>query len=145
MLDVPTCSLRPHPLDIPPFNPYDVEDLDTSRLIPQLALDDITHVYLSRKGKAREDAPLTDEELAFRMQCGYKGIMRALEDREVAEGLATAMEADHPCLHVLAVVEQAALDDRLAALALSENGPLPSVSEAQRMMEDPIFFAPLEE
>ena len=146
MLDASNSSLKARSLDIQPFNPCDAEDLETSRLIAQLTLDDITRIDLSRKGKAREDASLTDEELAFLMQRGYwEGIMRALEDRQIAEGLAAAMEVDRSCLRVLAVVEQAAQDDRCAALALSENRPLPSVSEAQRMMEDPIFFAPLEE
>jgi len=146
MLDASSSSLRARQLDILPTNPSDVEDLETSRLIAQLTLDDITRIDFSRKGKAREDAPLTDEELAFRVQreC-WEGILHALNDREIAEGLAAAMENDRPCLDVLTAVEQAAQDDRRAALALSEDRPLPSVSEAQRMMEDPDFFEPLDE
>ncbi|SJL14399.1 uncharacterized protein ARMOST_17855 [Armillaria ostoyae] len=50
-----------------------IEDVDevTSALITQLALQDITEISGTRKGKRRSDAVKTDEEHAFDLQADY--------------------------------------------------------------------------
>lgn len=131
-----TRTSRPlnHPLD-----PYDL-DMQTSKLIAELTLRDISEIGQSRKGKARADAPPSDEEVAFRMQCEYwENIIRDINDHLMARSLNEAIEADRPILNALSIMEQAAEDDRRAALALSGGGELPPPSEAQRLVEDPAF------
>ncbi|KAF9468397.1 hypothetical protein BDZ94DRAFT_784579 [Collybia nuda] len=122
----------------------DVDHL-TSLLIAQLFLDDIDDVTSSRKGKARYDAPPTDEELAFRLQNEFlESAVRELEDYRIAKSLEVALERDFPFISAIAVMEQAAQDDREAARALSEGRPLPPASRYQQMLEDPAFSVPSE-
>ncbi|KAG5352511.1 hypothetical protein C0989_001996 [Termitomyces sp. Mn162] len=127
----------------PAFPPMlELDDLDavTSRLIAELMLQDIAEISMKRKGKARFDAPLSDEELAFRMQRElWENTVRAVNDYAMAKSLNDAIDTDHRYLRTLSITEQAAEDDRQAALALSNGGQLPPQSDAQRLMEDPSF------
>lgn len=123
----------------------DEADLETSRLIAQIALDDIVAINGSRKGKGRADAPLSDEETAFRFQFDYwENLLRIIDNRRIAESISTAMAADRPYLNALSIIEQAARDDHQAAQALASGGELPRPSQAQRSLEDPAFYVPFE-
>lgn len=120
----------------------ELDDLDaaTSKLIIELLLQDITEISARRKGKARIDAPLSDEELAFRMQHeSWESTVRTINDHTMAMSLNDAIGTDHRFLSVLAITERAAEDDRRAALALSNGGELPPPSNAQRLVQDPSF------
>lgn len=126
------------------IDPLDVDRL-TSLLAAQLSLADINDITSSRKGKSRYDAPLTDEELAFRLQNEFlEDAVRELEDYRIARSLEVALETDFPFISAMAVMEQAASEDREAARALSEGRPLPPPSRYQRLLEDPAFLAPSE-
>ncbi|KAF5378618.1 hypothetical protein D9615_007185 [Tricholomella constricta] len=115
-------------------------DFATSKLIAELTLHDIAEISSSRKGKARADAPLSDEEIAFRMQReSWENAMREMADHTMARSLNDAIESDHLFLNALSIAEQAAEDDRRAALALSDGQELPPPSNAQRLLEDPTF------
>ncbi|RDB18236.1 hypothetical protein Hypma_000624 [Hypsizygus marmoreus] len=127
-----------------PFEPIDV-DFETSKLIAQLTLDDIAQITGARKGKARADAPLSDEEIAFRIQCEYlESAVRTIDDHRIAKSFNEAIETDHSYLNAISILEQAAADDHQAALALSNGGVLPQPSNAQRLLEDPTFATLLE-
>ncbi|KAF8063958.1 hypothetical protein FPV67DRAFT_1628838 [Lyophyllum atratum] len=126
--------------NLPFINPHDL-DVQTSMLIAQLTLQDISEISRSRKGKARADAPLSDEEVAIRMQREYgEDIVRYANDRLMARSLHDAIEVDRPILNALSIVERAAEDDHRAAVALSNGEALPPPSNAQRLVEDPAFF-----
>lgn len=118
---------------------YDL-DPETSKLIAQLTLQDIDEIDGSRKGKARANAPLSDEQIALRMQREYfQSSIREMNDLAMAKSLHDAIERDHSLLSSLSVMEQAAQDDHNMALALSNGRPLPEKSAAQRLVEDPAF------
>lgn len=120
-------------------------DLDTatSTLFARLSLHDIDEIESSRKRKARADAPLTDEELAFQLQAeDFQNHLKVLEDHRFAESLANAIVSDQDFLRALSVVELGAQDDHAAALALSRGLALPPPSEAQQSLEDLSFPLP---
>ncbi|KAG5638838.1 hypothetical protein H0H81_009609 [Sphagnurus paluster] len=113
---------------------------ETYKLIAQLTLQDIDEIDGSRKGKARANAPLSDEQIALRMQREYfQSSIREMNDLAMAKSLHDAIERDHSLLSSLSVMEQAAQDDHNMALALSNGRPLPEKSAAQRLVEDPAF------
>ena len=126
------------------FTPMlELDDLDavTSKLIAELLLQDIAEIGVRRKGKARFDAPLSDEELAFSIQRElWENTVRTITDYAMAKSLNDAIDTDHRYLRTLSIAEQAAEDDREAALALSSGGQLPPQSDAQRLVEDPSFY-----
>lgn len=116
-------------------------DLPTTELIAELTLRDIAEISYSRKGKARADAPLSDEEIAFQMQRhDLESVIREMNDYRMAKSLNDAIGTDHRFLNALSIVEQAAADDRQAAHALSTGGDLPPASNAQRLLDDPNFL-----
>ncbi len=115
-----------------------IEDIDeaTSALIAQLALQDITEISGTLKGKGRSDAVKTDEEHAFDLQADY---WRTELDLQLAQSLNRALETDANWL----AVAQAAEDDHRYALALRDGAALPTQSANQRLMEDPAFMRTL--
>ncbi|KAL1719404.1 hypothetical protein EV715DRAFT_272792 [Schizophyllum commune] len=109
-------------------------DLDrvTARLVAELALEDLAAINGRRKGKAREDVPPTDEDVAMAEQLLiYEAMLQAMDDFRFAESLDDALEAD---ARVLAA-EQAATDDRRFAEALANGHDLPHRSRAQELAE----------
>ncbi|KAL1726962.1 hypothetical protein EV714DRAFT_218274 [Schizophyllum commune] len=109
-------------------------DLDrvTARLVAELALEDLAAINGRRKGKAREDVPPTDEDVAMAEQLLiYEAMLQAMDDFRFAESLDDALEAD---ARVLAA-EQAAMDDRRFAEALANGHDLPRRSRAQELAE----------
>jgi len=118
-------------------------DPETSILIARLTLDDIEEINGSRKGKSRDDSPLTDEEYAFQAQAENLRIFLAfLEDSIFAQSVDGALDSDQHYLNAVRVIERAAEDDRRAAFALSEGQPLPEKSASQRLLENPAFTLP---
>jgi len=119
-------------------------DPETSILIARLTLDDIEEINGSRKGKSRDNAPLTDEEYAFQAQAESLRIFLAfLEDSIFAQSVDEALDSDQHYLNAVRVIERAAEDDRRAAFALSQGQPLPEKSASQRLLENPAFTLPL--
>lgn len=117
-------------------------DLETSLLIAQLTLDDISSIHESRKGKKRADAPLSDEEYALLLQSQIlEDNLRVLQDHRIAKSFDRALASDASSLHIMSILEQAAVDDHQAALALSNGGALPEISRSQRSLEDRTLFA----
>lgn len=118
------------------YNPPDIDE-ETALLIAQLSLDDLVELETSRKGKAREDVPPTDEERAFDIQRQLlEEFLRFDQDRRLAQSLDNALDVDQDILAVLCDVERAADDDRRAAEALSRGLPMPPKTVAQRSVED---------
>ncbi|KAF9259012.1 hypothetical protein L218DRAFT_875761 [Marasmius fiardii PR-910] len=108
----------------------------TSLLIAQLHIQDVQNVTDRRKGKSRENAPLTDEELAFQTQADIlNDFLLVLSDKRFAESVNNAVETDLNLVEMMGTVEQAAEDDHRYATALSHGQPLPEKSTAQKMVE----------
>ncbi|KAG5642660.1 hypothetical protein DXG03_002372 [Asterophora parasitica] len=120
---------------------HDVNLEATMKLIAELALDDITEISNSRKGKGRASAPLSDEEIAFQLQRELLEVdMGELGDFTMARSLNHIIDSDRAFLNALSVAERAEKDDRRAALAVSEGNALPPLSNAQQLLlEDPTF------
>ncbi|KAN0076775.1 hypothetical protein V8E55_010630 [Tylopilus felleus] len=95
-------------------------DTASELLVAELVLNDIAAVQVTRKGKAREDAPRSDEDIAFDLQ---------------AASIDRAIESDTRQLGRLAVLERAQLDDRRAAVAMGDGHDLPRQTLSRRMME----------
>ncbi|KAG1782388.1 hypothetical protein EV702DRAFT_1192061 [Suillus placidus] len=70
-------------------------DMEAEALGMALSLLDLEEVEGSRKGKLREDAHLTDEEIAFNIQAEYlKASLAELQDRRFALSLGKAFSTD---------------------------------------------------
>jgi hypothetical protein len=126
----------------PPIDFFDIP-LENMLLIAQLTLNDIAEVTDTRKGKKRADAPLSDEEYAFKIQRELlESSLRVVDDCRVAKSLDVALETDLPYLTAIRILERAAAEDRQAAFALSRGEPLPRPSRSQRLSEDANFSIP---
>jgi len=113
-----------------------VADIETEALIVALSLIDIQDVEELRKGKLREDAPLTNEEIAFNIQAeNLKTSLAALQDRRFALSLDEALQTDTATLRALSSINEGELDDHLAALALETEDNLPSPTHSQQFLE----------
>ncbi|OJA20405.1 hypothetical protein AZE42_05362 [Rhizopogon vesiculosus] len=113
-----------------------VSDIETEALIVTLSLIDIQDVEASRKGKSREDAALTDEEVAFNIQAeNMKTSLATLQDYRFALSIDEALQADTATLSAISTINQAELDDHLAALALERGHDLPFRTHSQRLLE----------
>jgi hypothetical protein len=133
---------RPASLGQPIDPRFDI-DLETTLLISRIILDDIEEVNHTRKGKNRANASPSNEEYAFQIQREQlEGSLRIIEDYRFAKSLDLALETDVGYLMAVTITEQAAAEDRRAALALSRGEPLPRPSHSQRQMEDPAFSIP---
>ncbi|KAJ8502995.1 hypothetical protein ONZ45_g11245 [Pleurotus djamor] len=111
-------------------------DPETSLLIANLILDDISEIENRRKGKNRHDAPQTDEELSLSLQERHlRDLLSNIRDFQFAQGLDRALSSDLRLINALSIAERAAHDDRAAALALSEERPLPAQTPSQRHVE----------
>ncbi|KAF9528767.1 hypothetical protein CPB83DRAFT_297952 [Crepidotus variabilis] len=122
-----------------PHNPLDL-DYETAALIVKLAMEDLDELRGQGKGKARANAPLTDEEYALQVQSQqYQELLISTEDAIIAKSLQEASATDATYLEALVVAERAAVADRRAALALSRGEALPPVQACQRRLEDPAY------
>ncbi|KAG1756891.1 uncharacterized protein EDB91DRAFT_1095002 [Suillus paluster] len=118
-------------------------DIETEALILGLSLLDIQDVEGSQKGKLREDAYLTDEEMAFNIQAeNLRSSLVALQDLRFALSLDQALEADSATLSAISFINQGELDDHIAALAFDRGQDLLPRTHAQHMLEQArILFA----
>nr|AAS46753.1 hypothetical protein PDUPB2 [Pleurotus djamor] len=118
-------------------------DPETSLLIANLILDDISELENRRKGKNRHDTPQTDEELSLSLQERHlRDLLGNIQDFQFAQGLDRALSSDLRLINTLSIAERAAHDDRVAALALSEGRPLPAKTPSQRHVETMTFARP---
>ncbi|KAJ4490741.1 hypothetical protein J3R30DRAFT_3653919 [Lentinula aciculospora] len=109
-------------------------DCLASFISSQLTLDELRDISLSRKGKARNDTPLTDEEIAFRLF--EEENLAVVESLRLAFSLQHAIDVDQDILAKLTVEELGAADDHRYAQALSLGQALPKKSDAQKALED---------
>jgi hypothetical protein len=115
-------------------------DLETHALIARLALEDLEASYGRRWGKSRIESPSSDEELALRLQVEqFRQWITMAEDANMANSLREASEVDAAYLEAHTIAEQAAIEDRRAALAFSRGQPLPPPTPYQIRLEDPNF------
>jgi hypothetical protein len=115
-------------------------DLETRALIATLVLEDLEASYARRWGKSRVDSPPSDEDFAERLQAEQiREWLAMAEDAKMAVSLREASEIDAAYLEAHAIAEQAALEDRRAALALSRGVPLPPPSANQTRLESSTF------
>lgn len=113
-----------------------VPDTASELLVAELVLNDIAAVQATRKGKAREDAPRTDEDIAFDLQAtSLSALIGILGDHQFASSIDRAIESDVRQLWTLGLLEQAERDDHRAAIALGDGHDLPRQTSSQRMME----------
>ncbi|KAG0693075.1 hypothetical protein DFH29DRAFT_860429 [Suillus ampliporus] len=113
-----------------------VSDIETEALMLALSLLDIQDVERSRKGKLREDAYLTDEEIAFNIQAEKLKIsLTALQDHRFALSLDEALQTDTSALNALFFINQGERDDHIAALALERGQDLPTPTHSQQVLE----------
>lgn len=111
-------------------------DIEAEALVLALSLLNIEEVEGSRKGKLREDACLTDEEIAFNFQAEYlKASLAELQDRRFALSLDEALDTDSAALSVLSRVNQGEQDDHLSALALERGDEVPIPTHSQEILE----------
>ncbi|KAJ3834222.1 hypothetical protein F5878DRAFT_631069, partial [Lentinula raphanica] len=85
----------------------EVEDSLSFILSSQLTLDEIHDISLSRKGKARDGTPLTDEEYAFKLF--EEENATAVESLRIAHSLQRAIDADQAILRDISIDELAAV------------------------------------
>lgn len=117
-----------------------LSDLETHALVARLTLEDLEASYGRRWGKLREGHTPSDEEFALRLQAEQlRQWISIAEDARMAISLDTACENDASWLDAHAIAEQAAIEDRRAALALSRGQSLPPPTANQRRLEDPSF------
>ncbi|KAF4611684.1 hypothetical protein D9613_004039 [Agrocybe pediades] len=115
-------------------------DAETSALIARLALEDLEESYPNRKGKSRFDAPLTDQDVAHKLQVEhYQQMLMAAEDAILAKSIAGAVQTDETYLTALIIAEEAAAQDRRAAEMLSRDERLPERTAAQVRVEQRSF------
>jgi hypothetical protein len=115
-------------------------DLETNALIARLALEDLEASYGRRWGKSRVGSTPSDEEFALRLQAEqFQKWITMAEDAKMGNSLREASEIDAAYLEAYTISEQAAIEDRRAALALSRGEPLPPPTANQTRLEDPTF------
>ncbi|KAF9552090.1 hypothetical protein CPC08DRAFT_823074 [Agrocybe pediades] len=115
-------------------------DAETSALIARLALEDLEESYPNRKGKSRFDAPLTDQDVAHKLQVEhYQQMLMAAEDAILAKSITGAVQTDETYLTALIIAEEAAAQDRRAAEMLSRDERLPERTAAQVRVEQRSF------
>ena len=115
-------------------------DLEMTKLIAKLALDDLADLMSSRKGKCREDSIPPDDEIAYLLQCEqYNQWLSIVEDAKVAKSIDSALVADAAYLDAFITAEEAAAEDRNAAELLSRGGALPLPKICQTRLEHPNF------
>jgi hypothetical protein len=115
-------------------------DLETHALIARLALADLEASYGRRWGKSRVGSTPSDEEFALRLQAKqFRQWITMYEDAKMASSLREASQLDAAYLEAHAISEQAAIEDRRAALALSRAEHLPPTTAYQSRLEDPTF------
>lgn len=113
-----------------------VPDTASELLIAELVLDDITTVQATRKGKMREDASRSDEDIAFDLQAtSLSTLIGILHDYHFASSIDRAIGSDARQLGRLALREQAERDDHQVAVALQDGHELPRQTLSQRIME----------
>ncbi|KAK7026785.1 hypothetical protein VNI00_015443 [Paramarasmius palmivorus] len=113
-----------------------VDEDDTYLLIANLHLRDVEEANTGRKGKARDNAPLNDEELAFQLQAEIlRDYLVELGDRRLALSIGDALDSDQDVLQSIRLAEQGVEDDHRYAAALSFGQPLPERSQAQLFLE----------
>ena len=112
-------------------------DLASSQLILRLTLEDIHELKEGRKGKARHDTPQTDSEYALDLQAESTRVaLQVATDAALAASMGEALMTDRECLTAIAKSEQAAVDDRRAAVALSKGEKIPDMTKCQKWVED---------
>jgi len=115
-------------------------DAETAALVAKLALEDLETVYGRRHGKSRVGGAVSDEEYAYQLQAQhFQEMLTRAEDAKIAKSLRDAVATDSAYVEALRIAEEAAAEDRRAALALSRGEQLPAKTAAQIRLEDPTF------
>ena len=113
----------------------DDDDLDTQLLVTQVQLDDLAAIQARQKGKARADAPASDEHIAWQHQ---KTVLEEqqtiLRDKRLVQSVHQAVDNDREMLILMASVDRAERDDHAAALALSRDEALPAETDYQKSL-----------
>lgn len=111
-------------------------DHKSALLIARIQLEDTLEIERGRKGKARIDADLSDEEVAFNLQASeLRSWQHGFQDFALAKSLSDALEQDAEILDAYRVMEEAAVADRRAAEAASRGRALPPAIESQKRLE----------
>ncbi|RPA83169.1 hypothetical protein BJ508DRAFT_207379 [Ascobolus immersus RN42] len=98
-------------------------DAESLRTILAALQEDVHAVNGNRKGKAKADAEITDNEVAFQeLEYLIAEISQQNDDRILAESIARAVQADEAAIRAALELETQAHSDRQAALRLDPTG-----------------------
>lgn len=102
----------------------------------RLSIVDIEKIIQEQPESKSARINLTDAEFALKLQAEeFLSVAQRSEDFALANSLSRAADADRVLLEKMLLEDQAANDDRAAALALYRTGVMPSPSDAQRTLE----------
>jgi hypothetical protein len=108
-------------------------DHESALLIAELQLEDALALSASSKGKARADAPLSDQEIALRLQAEeLSGWKQTHQDAAMAKSIDHALGLDSGIIEAYRMMEETAAADRRVAELLQKGSPLPLPNDAQR-------------
>ncbi|MCJ1473756.1 hypothetical protein MMC13_002407 [Lambiella insularis] len=95
-------------------------DEETASAILAFQLEDLESIVANRKGKAREDDPPTDDELAINLQIDELRRQQAnLADARMARSIGSAVQNDEAAITILDSQERRSAQDHLIACQLS--------------------------
>lgn len=108
-------------------------DHESALLIAELQLQDALALSEGSKGKARADAPLSDQEIALRLQAEeLSGWKQTHQDAAMAKSIDHALGLDSGIIAAYRMIEESAAADRRAAELLQRGSSLPRPNDAQR-------------
>lgn len=126
--------------NLPPECHHGDFEADSLALVASLTLEDLEDVRTSRKGKARSNIPLSDEEFAFQLYAEEANNLLAYsQDSAYAQSIDNALGTDRILLRDYMTLEIQAARDRDVALALNEGrAPPPDALPATNSSSGPL-------
>ncbi|KAH6890926.1 IBR domain-containing protein [Coprinopsis sp. MPI-PUGE-AT-0042] len=111
-------------------------DHESALLIAELQLQDALAMSANSKGKARADAPASDQEIALQLQTEeLSGWKQTHQDAAMAEGIDHALELDAEIIEEYRLMEETAAADRRLAQLLHQVPNVPEPSTAGKTVE----------
>ncbi|KAH8100561.1 hypothetical protein BXZ70DRAFT_1000275 [Cristinia sonorae] len=100
---------------------------DLLQLVATLSLQDINDVQANRKGKARQGALLSDEELAFQLYAEEaNSLLTVANDAILASSIDEALKTDCAIIRQMVASENVAIRDRQLAMAMAQGRAPPT-------------------
>ena len=123
-------------MSIPDTPPEIMNDHTDLNAIASLLLEDVGEVKAHRKDKGREDAPPTDDVVAFDLFADeLRSLVLVIQDERLARSMVEAVSTDHALIEEMGQNDARTLEDRSIAIRISRGEDiyrLPSRSVIQR-------------